>query len=262
MKIYVTGVIFFNGCNEPVKGAFAPDGRAGMPEKGIPPHQASLWIADEYVDSDATTWWTGRAGAVTARQIEGDTVHEFRIMDPAKISFPDLFDPMTCDALDKKLPKLKKKKKATTVDFEVDPDTVQTIARVTIGGGHIEARRFERKIPLVHWTIANPSGLQIVATLQSDDTVVAGIITLNNPEAEIVFANTHDLFADPERKKDILGDDDHVALFQNLHPEADASVFSQKAKNRAPSLTTEEPLLNFMRGIDYTCGDVPPCCPN
>ena len=261
MKIYVTGVIFFNGCNEPVKGAFAPDGRTGMPEKGIPPHQASLWIADQDIVANATTWWPGRAGAVTVRQIEGDTVHEFRIMDPAKISFPDLIDPMTCDALDKKLPKLKKKKQSTTVDFEVDPNTVQTIARVTIGGGHIEAREFDGKINLVQWTIAQPSGLQIIARLQSDDSV-AGTITLNNPQAEIVFANTHDLFADPERKKDLLAGDDHVALFQNLHPEADASAFSQKAKSKAESLTTEAALPNYMLRIKYTCGETPPCCPN
>src|SRR5215203_3140224 len=246
MKIYVTGLIFFNGCNEPVKGMFAPDGTQDLPD-GIPEHQASLWIAPEYVvEGSEAAWWPGRAGAVRSHDIDSDTVLEFRIMDPAKIEFPDLTgEEPNCDHLDEKLPKLKKKKKTTTTDFAIDLDAAETIAEVILRGGDVTPRLLNKKVRFVEWTITAPSGLQIIAKLQDDDSV-AGIITLNDPAAEIVFSNTHDVFADDEEeKKDILRGN-HVALFQKLNPEADISVFSQKAKKTAAPLTTENKFANYL----------------
>lgn len=258
MKVYVTGVIFFNGCNDAEMGAFAPDGRAGMPEQGIPPHEASLWIAEENV-ADAA-WWPGRAGCDNLVGFEGGAMREFRIMDPARIVFPDLNNAKTCEPLDEKLPKLKKKKKnGTTEDFEVDPENAETIARVTIRGGDIKACRFDKKIGVVEWTIPNPSDLQITAILQ--DGSVAGTITLNDPAAEIIFANAHDLLTDPNRKTDFLADD-HVGLFQKLNPEADVTVFSEHAKSKAESLHTENRLATHMLRIRFNCGETPPCCRN
>ena len=261
MKIYVTGLIFFNGCNEDVKGMFAPDGRQDLPE-GIPVHQASLWIAPEHVVGSETAWWPGREGAVRSHDIDGATVLEFRIMDPAKIEFPDLNngDP-NCDELDKKLPKLKKKKKnGATLDFEIDLDAAETIAEVMLRGGTVTPCLLEKKIHFVEWTIDNPSSLQIIAKLQDGDSV-AGTITLNNLQAEIVFSNTHDVFVGGEEKKDRLAGD-HTALFQKLNPEADISVFSEKAKKDAADLITVNRFANYLFEIKYGDGDTPPCCPN
>ena len=101
LTVYVAGLIYFNGCEQPVKRMFAPDGTDGEPA-----HFASLWIDPGMVDESATQWWEGFRNT---RTIGGVPMVEFRIPEPAEIVFPDLGSAGSCNDLDNKLSKLKKK---------------------------------------------------------------------------------------------------------------------------------------------------------
>jgi hypothetical protein len=247
LKVYLTGLIYFNGCNQDERRVFAPDVRG---------HHASLWLEASQLNEGETQWWTGSR---KSRDVEGVQVIEFRIPAPATITFPDEGNTVSCDDLENKLPKLKKKKQdEPDEDFDVDLENAQTIAEVTISGGDIRPLRFN-KIGLVQWTIANPSGLQITAELKGNASET-GTITLNTGEAEVVFLNTHDL-PDEDDEVDVLHGN-HVALFIKLNPKSNATVVSQKAKGSADKLKNKDApaALNFLRKIDFTCGDTPGCC--
>lgn len=250
MRVFITGLIFLNGCQEAEKRAYAPDGR----DEG---HFASLWIEASQVEESATNWWPLSR---ETRTVEGVDVIEFRIPEPVNIEFPDDGNAVTCFDLDELLPKLKKKKPdESEEDFEVDPATAETIAEVTIGGGEIRPWRF-KNMGLVEWTIEHPSGPQIIAVLKGDASE-SRTITLNAPaEAEIVFSNTHNLFEiDKKTKKDALAGS-HVALFIKLNPEPNVTVVSKKLPGSVGQLKSDNPILNVMRKSAHTEGETPPCC--
>lgn len=249
MKVFITGLIYFNGCRETVKRAYAPDGRA----EG---HFASLWIEANQVKESATEWWSDFR---ETRRVEGVDVIEFRIPDDAAITFPDEGSSVSCVELDKKLPKLKKKKHdEPEEDFDVDPATAETIAEVTIRGGEIRPRRF-KDMGLVQWTIANPSAAQITVALK-DVPGQSGIITLETPaQTEIVFSNTHNLFLLNANGHEAFAGN-HVALFIKLNPGSDGIVVSNKPSGNAGQLKTTNAILNHMRKTAHTEGETPPCC--
>lgn len=245
MLVFMTGLIYLNGCKEAVKRAYAPDGR--------PAHQASLWIADDLVAS--TDWW---AEFRISRDVDGVAVTEFRVPGPSDIWFPDINVPMSCVDLDDKLPKLKKKKQnGSEEEFDVDPDIAETIAEVTIRGGRIEPKRF-KQIGLVQWTITNPSTLVITA-VSKETAGDSRTITLETATAEVVFSNTHDLFALDEKGKDSHAGD-HVDLFIKLSPESNVTVVSKKPSGSVGQLKTDNAILNLMRKTAHTEGDTPGCC--
>ncbi|HEX2100406.1 MAG TPA: hypothetical protein VHF69_07075 [Candidatus Synoicihabitans sp.] len=257
LTVYVAGLIYFNGCKQNVKRMYAPD---GTDEK--PLHYASLWVAADLLEENATQWWNGFRHSYA---VEGGQVVEFRMPGPAEITFPDLgHSNGTCDDLETKLGKLKKKKQdGTEEDFEIDPATAQTIAEVTIRGGDIRPRRF-KETSLVEWTMNNPPTLQITAALKNNPGQ-SRTITLKpsagGVSAEVVFANTHDLFAGDG--KGFRDDDDHdVALFKKLNPAlAGETLVSKKAQGNAGQLSTANAIIHRLRDFGrFAGGDPPNCC--
>src|SRR5688572_11097182 len=110
MRVFMTGLIYLNGCTEAEKRAYAPQATG---------HHASLWVEAAQLDDIATEWWSGSRRAT--RGIDGVEIIEFVIPARATISFPVTAGDVTCDDLDHKLPKLKKKKQGQPdEDFAVD----------------------------------------------------------------------------------------------------------------------------------------------
>lgn len=260
LKVYMTGLIYFNGCEEAVKRAYAPDGRNYPP---LPPHQASLFIAASQIEESATQWWPAPdfRKTHTVEGAPGDTVIELRLPDPANIWFPDTGNvPATCMDLETKLAKLKKKKHdESEEDFDVDPATAQAIAEVTLRGGSIQPFRVDKN-GVVEWTITNHGTLAITAVLKNGSG--ERTITLKPPApgaaAEVVFANVHDLFLN-DRKDDLAGS--HVGLFLQLNPTlAGVTVISKEPTGRVDRLTTGNAMINYMDRIKWTCGVTPGCC--
>ncbi|MFL6245625.1 MAG: hypothetical protein ACJ74H_06345 [Thermoanaerobaculia bacterium] len=249
----MTGLIYFNGCQEEVKRAYAPDGTEGE----MIPHYASLFIAADQINESGTGWWDN---SWTTRDIGDPPVIEFRIPDAADIWFPDEGNAVSCDDLENKLPKLKKKKtkKGDLQNFAINPKTPQTIAEVTIRGGAIEPFRLTERMGLVQWTIPQPSGLSITVVLK--DSGESRTITLASADAEVVFSNTHDLFTLDEAGHDALAGN-HIVLFSKLNPtQASGILVSQKPKHNVEELTTGNTFLKYMKNIFHTCGETPPCC--
>src|SRR5687768_7334739 len=130
MRVFMTGLIYLNGCKAEIKRAYAPNGSDYQP-----PHHASLWVPAGQVDTSATTW----ADSVEHPRL---AMVEFKIREHSQIVFPDQGVELYCDDLETKLPKLKKKKKDGSEHvFDVE-DSAGAIAEVTIRGGRIEPKRF------------------------------------------------------------------------------------------------------------------------
>ncbi|HUR80779.1 MAG TPA: hypothetical protein VM733_08430 [Thermoanaerobaculia bacterium] len=254
LTVYVAGLIYFDGCNQPVRHMYAPDGTTGKPV-----HHASLWVAADLLEESATQWWAGFRHSHT---IAGTPVVEFRMPNPAQIRFPDDGTPGgTCDDLENKLAKLKKKKDDGTEEpYEIDPSNAEIIAEVTINRGNITPRRF-KQMTLVEWTIPSPSTLQIITWLKSD-SADSRTITLKpsaaGVEAEVVFANTHDLSLD---NKDLSADGHDLALFKKLNLAlGGATLVSKKAPGSVGGPSTEPAIFEALRKMQYSGGDPPNCC--
>jgi hypothetical protein len=248
MLVFMTGLIYFNGCNEAVKRAYATDAT----ESG---HFASLWIDADLVEESGTDWWDDSR---ETHDVDGVDVVEFRIPDPAEIWFPDEGDAMSCIDLDGKLAKLKKKKQdGTEEEFDVSP-AAQAIAEVTLRGGEIRPLRY-KNMGLAQWTLAHPPSLAITAVLK-DDASESGTITLKTADAEIVFSNTHNLFDVDKKTKEDAHAGDHVALFIALSPEPNVTVVSKKPTGSVGQLKTDNAILNKMRKNAHTEGETPGCC--
>lgn len=251
LKVYMVGLIYFNGCDEEEKRAFAPDGRVAA--FGVRPHFASLWVKANQVNLGAgATQWPERQ----LRSIDGVDVIEFRILEPVEIVFPDQNNPLSCADLDAVMPKLKKDKKKDEDEeyFAIDPVNARTIATVTIGGGRIVPFEMKKnkKFGLVEWTIDNPSGLQITAGERSI-TLMPGVAT------EVVFSNIHAI--DLNANLDTLADDDHIQLFKQLNPALGEGVTLVAHKpGNLPRAQTNNALLKRLEDAHFTCGETPPCC--
>ena len=250
LKVYMVGLIYFNGCDEPVKRMFAPDGRVGA--FGIIPHFASLWIRADQVQ-DGTQW-----PEQVTRFIGGVSMTEFRIPEPSEIVFPVQSGTVACDALDALMPKLKKDKKKDEDEeyFEIDPDHANTIATVPIRGGALVPYDIKHGtgnfFGLVEWTIVNESGREIRAGVRR-------IALVPEVETEVVFSNIHNV--DPNAKKDNLADRNHIQLFKQLNTTLPPNVtlVSHKPVN-LPDPDTDNVVVKGLQGAQYTCGVTPPCC--
>lgn len=251
LTVYVVGLIYFDGCDQPQMRAYAPDGRNG--QFTDVPHNASLWIQADQVQ-DATQW--GPVADRPTRSVGGVPFIEFKIKTPVDLEFPDQADPLSCTALDAAMPKLKKEKKKDDdmEPFEIDPDSAETIAKVTIHGGTLEPYEITNKnrSGLVQWTIDPPSGRVITAGDRR--------ITLEEIDAEVVFTNMHEIPLTGEN--DHLADDEHIQLFKQLmDPAVRENVTLIPAKPiRLPEVVTENKFVGLLRAAKYSDGETPPCC--
>jgi hypothetical protein len=249
LKVYVVGLIYFDGCDQPQMRAYAPDGRDGE-FTGIA-HNASLWIRASQVVAETTNW-----GDRAIHVLDGVPFVEFRITTPSELLFPDENDLLSCTALDAAMPKLKKEKKKDDEeeDFEIDPANALTIARLTIRGGTVVPYEITNKnrSGLVEWRIENPSGSQITAGDR--------VITLAAGDAEVVFANMHDIPLDAKHDKN--ADDDHIQLFRQLMAPGLRNVVTLRpAKpSKLAEVSTENQYVSFLRMVKYSDGETPPCC--
>lgn len=257
LKVHMTGLLYFNGCAAPVKHALAPDGR-GWPI----PHQASLFV-DAALVNPATTWWSDyRLARDFTVPIEGQGnvdahVIEFRIPYPATISFPDGNDALNCHDLDTTLAKLYVETPDSKSQKFVVGEHPQTIAEVTFHGGFVSAGRYA-EIGLIEWRIDHPPALEITATLKQGGD--SRTIVLNGGDAEVVFANIHEVFDDAN--KDLHGaspGDSHVPLYRSLNPSVAGNIVSLREKPAA-QIKTANAVINRFKHIAVICGDIPPCC--
>lgn len=251
LRVYMIGLIYFNGCDEDQKFAFVPDGRLGA--HGVCPHFASLWIRPEHIDLEGTLW-----PERDLKLVGEEPMYEFKMVEPAQIFFPDLANPLSCADLDAAMPKLKKEKKKDKDEvieyFEIDAANARTIAKVEIRGGTIVPYDMKRneQFGLVEWTIGAPSGVEITAGPRR-------IRLVPEASAEVILSNIHSI--DLNANKDQLADHDHIQMFKQLNPalrEDVVLVASKPAKLPEPS--TNNPLLRRLEGLHFTCGETPPCC--
>ena len=253
LTVYVAGLIHFDGCIQPPRIMYAPDGSAGSP-----PHYASLWVAADLIDEDETQWWEGFRHSYK----DGDVV-EFRMPNPVEILFPE-GDPGECWEFEK-LSKMKKKDKPDDPeeDFVVNPAAAQTIAKATIGTGDLTPRRF-KNMSVVVWTIKNPPMLRITTRLQAnpgDSRTITLKPFAEGVTAELVFANTHAVFG--EKQKFPPHDEHDLNLFKKLNPlAADAVLVLKKFPGSVGQLVTDNDVIQELKDIKYAGGDPPNCCPN
>src|SRR5690349_9599686 len=232
LKIYMFGLIYFDGCDAEEMHAYAPDGTEGDADEDIPPHFASLWIRADLVDTSATVW-----AEKETHSIDGVVMNQFRIPDPAVMMFPDLGNPLSCVALDAVMPKLKKKKDEEY--FEIDPVNARTIAKATIRGGELVPYDLKNKWNgVVEWTIAHPSGIEITAGARK-------IVLVADVDAEVVLSNIHDIPLNASH--DSLRSKNHVQLFKQLNPALgdDVTLVSQRPGPPRPRLVTDNKYLVF-----------------
>jgi hypothetical protein len=211
LTVHLAGIMYFHGCDAREKNVFVPDGTKGMGE--IPAHYASIWVEPTQRETD--DWFEGEKHSRQVKVPTDDgrivvTVLEYRIPYSATLTFPDgSGGPATFVNLVDTLQKLED----LAPDFEVDHSAPETIVKIPIRSGDLEAFEF-KDVAVVRWTIANPSSFTIIATSGSETKS----ITLKEPTegagVEIVFGNTSDLLNPSDGSKD--EDHDHFKLFAKL----------------------------------------------
>lgn len=246
LKVYMLGLLYFDGCDADERHVYAPNG-----ETWDPPHYAGLWIEESLVGS-VSSWWIEESHPIE-RGGETVVVRGFRVRDPARIVFPDIGTTITCDNLDTKLPKLRKQ---PDDDFEYDPLTADTIAEVTMHSGTIHPGKFEGRLGLVEWTISNHSALRIKA--ETKEGAELGTIDLVGSDAEVVFCNIHDAFEDVDKDPHA---GNHISLFRKLNSTiGGAGLISRPPTGPVDPIHTDNAFIEFLRHVAHTEGETPPCC--
>jgi hypothetical protein len=234
LNVYMTGVIYFNGCNETDKCVYAPDGSAHTPK-----HYASLWIRE--VDVEGDDWFSGLTDQIP-RTLGDVPVIEFRIPSPVTLTFPATGS-ISCTGLDGGLAKLKKKQGSNEADLEVAA-TAQTIAEIPIEGGTVRPRLY-KGIRLIGWTIDGSSSVQITATPESGEP---GSITVRDG-AEVVFTNIPEITHH--------GSGDNVILFDKLTTQPGLLIANPPSGSANPIPGNDEILDAVRFGV---LGNTPGCC--
>lgn len=247
MNVYMIGAVYFNGCADEEKRAFAPDGR-----KFNPRHVASLWVADEVLDRKATTWWPYHAFWHPVLRVT-----EFRIPEPVRIVFPD--GPgfsADCHTLERTLPKLHKEKGGVSKEFTVNPKKARTIAEMAINSGYVKGGQLQ-DMTLAQWTIDRPAiPITITVVSQKDPKDSRQIALEASAAAEIVFSNSHHLLTETntEHARQYRG---HAGVFKQLNPDG-MTVVAKPAVELNP-MTIPSAFLNAFAKI-CQCSDNPCCC--
>lgn len=259
LKVYFTGLIYFDGCNAAQKNAYAPDGTNDDPS-----HHASLWVVKDELDEKATAWFAGSTipHQFAAHGLRGAgtvDVLEFRIPSSADLSFPAGTQPASCSDLDDGLPKLQKwQPDGTFSDFAINPAVARTIAVIPIDSGNIRPAMFQ-SIRVVEWTIDDNASFSITATLRNGGG--SGTIVLNAPPkgewAEVVFSNIHEV---PEDDSPDLKVGYHVSIARHLDVDDSATMTCRAAKNKALPAKTDNQTLFHLSAVFHTEGDTPWCC--
>jgi hypothetical protein len=213
--------MYFNGCHSDKKEALLPNGTKPLKKYDIPPHYASVWVESQDLDEDKISWWPGerkdrKLVYVSAGIAKTAYVTEFRIPESADVTFPDESDaPAHFHRFESDLPRLQE------IDdvFDVDLDTPDAIARVSIRGGKLRVYKFKR-VASVKWTIDHPDDPMQVRANQY-------FVTLKPQTSEIVFSNNSDLLPPDDQTGHTFRDapykDNHFYLYSRIENDRDGS---------------------------------------
>lgn len=215
LTVHMSGLMYFDGCHSEKKLALVPNGRrpdvaAGVPGY-IPPHHASIWV--ERGEIRAHHWPPNEIFEYELEillpngELGRAPVTEFRIPEPAIVTFPDTQDyPAVFGDFENTLPRLQQIDNA----FEVDFDGPDIIAQVPIRGGSLDTFDF-KQIASVKWTIAHATDPITICANEY-------FITLTPENAEVVFSNNSDLIR-PEPKG--CCDRNHFFLYAKIEKRRD-----------------------------------------
>lgn len=243
-KFYLTGLMYFDGCESDEKRALLPDGT-----EHDPPHFASLFI--EKVQYQAS-WFPGEITDPRTVKVQGQDreVVEFRIPVRSVLTFPDDTDiPAKCVDFEDGLPKLQD----ADPDFEpnlVDPDT---IAEVVIRGGTLQPLMLH-KVPVVLWEVAHQTGpITIRARALGDDRQPTGPeFTFTVPaETEVILSNSPDFInnsGNPHHGNHPLGP--HFELYEKIAKAGHKGMLSNaKAKKLVGPLKPTNAYLQYLEKL-------------
>jgi hypothetical protein len=217
----MSGLMYFNGCHTTMKEALVPNGTEPPHDyPNIPTHYASVWV--EADDLDHYHWWPDpelhqkRQLVFKNKDSDEETayVHEFRIPEPAIVTFPDELDaPAHFHRFEYALPRLQRPDNY----FEVDLDNPNVIARVSIRGGELHVYVF-KKVASVKWTIKHPADPMKIRANQYS-------ITLTPQANEIVFSNNSDLLEGDYQGHDcdVADPDNHFYLYSQIEKRRNGS---------------------------------------
>jgi len=224
LTVHMSGLMYFNGCHTTKKEALAPNGtRPPADYPKIPKHYASIWVESD--DLREANWWPDlprdkrhRLLPLEFKNRDDETekawVHEFRIPEPAAVTFPDELDaPAHFHRFEYALPRLQN----ADNDFEVDVDDPDAIARVSIRGGNLGVYVF-KKVASVKWVIKHPADPMKIRANQYS-------ITLAPQANEIVFSNNSDLLENDYQGHDCdqLDPNNHFYLYSRIAKDKNGS---------------------------------------
>jgi len=264
LKVYMLGLLYFDGCEADERHVYAPDGRLWEPL-----HYASFFIYESLINN-TTNWWAEARHVHPIEVTGGGPPHtvqviEFQVPYPCTISFSSQGAAGLCDDLDTKLPKLKRRMNGQDSDFVFNPATAETIAEVTMAGGEIRPRRFNSS-GIVEWAITND--IPVVITATRKDGGGSRSIRLNAVDAEVVFCNIHDVFVEGTQKgnSDVLknpnANEGHIDLFRKLNPNLGNAILisSPPTGQVLPLAPITNAFLQYLRAKAHIEGETPPCC--
>jgi len=237
------GIIYFHVCTGDRKFALVPNGLTG--DGHVPPHYASFFIEASMHDSD--NWWRDQK---FNRQVDVETsftktrpfdVLEFRIPKPAEITFDCGDKTLVTTDLDSGLPQLKK----IDPHFELDLTGADTIAKMTIPGGALQAFQFG-DASVVRWTITKHSDLVTITVNAGDETKRITLKRFDDRSSPgIVFSNTVDMLkARDEHTGDLANTNGTAAHDHTGH----FTLYAKLDKNRDPR-GLENPKLPDVRAL-------------
>jgi len=242
---YLSGLMYFDGCEADEKRALLPDGT-----QHDPPHYASLFI--EKVPYKAN-WFPGAITDPRIVRVQGQDrqLVEFRIPVRSLLTFPDESDvPAKCVDFEDGLPKLQ----------QADPDFVpnlvnpDTIADVVIHGGILQPLLLH-KTPIVRWTVDKQSGeITIKARVLDDHHHPNGSeFTLTVPAGtEVILANSPDFIGvpvDPHPHPGHVGGK-HFDLYAKIAKTADKTkLHNAHAKKTVGPLRPTNAYLQYLEKL-------------
>lgn len=202
---HMVGLMYFDACGDEARRVLLPNGTKGG--YGLPQHYASIWIEANRYDSD--DWWPNDKYAHDLEVVDSSGrkkkvfVLEFRIPEPATVTFPDSSESSTdTSGIDRKLPSLQ------SMEFVLDPVAPDAIVTMPIRGGSLAPFGFgSKKTGVVQWAIAkHPDRMTITARSAKNPKVVRSIVLrrfsevmqsptlgLNAFGIEVVLTNTQRL---------------------------------------------------------------------
>lgn len=242
------GLAYFHKCKRSGGLVLLPDGT--NPYGTIPEHFASFFLEDAKVDFPGSDWWR----ATPKKKLSEIHVTEFPIPKQSELFITGLSENSGCwplggasrldvGNLHKALPQLKKCEK----NFRVDLKKAETIARLPIRRGKLEALTFKHAA-VTRLTVESHAG-PVTITARSKDGKDVKTVTVEDG-TEIVLSNTSDflnLAEESEMPHMAVGSDpnSHFRLYKKL----DVNKEGLLKEPTIPRLDPLEPVHPYLKLI-------------